>query len=258
MHFYEKIIREALAHELDSSILVVCGTGGDAKILRDIGFRNVTITNLDEDRTEGIDPYPWARQDAEQLTYPDESFDWVIEDAGLHHCASPHKALIEMYRVCRKGILVLEARDSVVMRTAIALGFVPQFEQIAVALVGYGYGGVRNSSIPNFIYRWTEREVGKTLESAFPHHEHDIRYFYGLRIPNYRMVMFSPAKRAATWMLSNALRVVNVVARRQGNHFGWVARKSGRLKPWMEADGLHLRRDYPLGMDPKKYRGYRE
>lgn len=258
MHFYEKVIRKALTQELDSSILVVCGTGGDAKILRAIGFKNVTVTNLDEDRTDGIAPYQWDRQDAEHLTYSDGSFDWVIEDAGLHHCTSPHKALIEMYRVCRKGVLALEARDSVTMRVAIALGFVPAFEQIAVALSGYRYGGVRNSSIPNFIYRWTEREVVKTLESAYPHHTHEVQFFYGLRIPNYRMVMFSPLRRVATWLLSHSLRIVNIIARRQGNHFGWVARKTGQLKPWMESNGTHLRRDYDMGMDPKKYRGYRE
>lgn len=258
MHFYEKVIREVLAQNVNDSVLVVCGTGGDAKILRDVGFHDVTVTNLEEDRTEGIAPFNWARQDAEALTYPDGSFDWVLVDAGLHHCASPHKAMLEMYRVCRKGILVLEARDSLVMRIAIALGFVPQYEQIAVALTGYKYGGVRGSSIPNYIYRWTEREVLKTLETWAPHQVHEVRFFYGLRIPNYRMVMFSPVRRMATWVLAHGLRVVNVVARRQGNHFGWVAYKTGRLKPWMEADGLHLRRDYDMGMDPKKYQGYRE
>lgn len=240
---------------LNDSILVVCGTGGDAKIFRDIGFTNVTISNLDKDRTDGIAPYEWVREDAEQLSYSDNSFDWVIEDAGLHHCASPHKALTEMYRVCRKGIIALEARDSTAMRGAIALGLVPQFELIGVAIAGFG---LRDTPIPNYIYRWSEREVHKTLESAYPQHIHDIDFFYGLRIPNYRMVMFSPMRRAATWVLSHGLRAVNLIARRQGNHFGWVARKTGLLKPWMEADGTHLRRDYDMGMDPKKYRGYRE
>jgi len=179
----------------------------------------------------------------------------VIEDAGLHHCASPHKALIEMYRVCRKGILALEARDSLVMRSAVALDLVPQFELIAVALAGFG---LRDTPIPNYIYRWTEREVRKTLESAYPHHVHDIEFFYGLRVPNYRLSMLSWPKRVATWGLSQGLRGFNLIARRQGNHFGWVAKKTGQLKPWMESDGIRMRRDYDIGMDPKKYRGYHE
>lgn len=255
MHFYEKIIRATLSNHLNDSILVVCGTGGDAKIFRDIGFTNVTISNLDKDRTEGISPYDWVRQDAERMTFADNSFDWVIEDAGLHHCASPHKALVEMYRVCRKGILALEARDSLAMRCAVSLNLVPEHELIAVKLAGFG---LRDTPIPNYIYRWSEREVRKTLESAYPQYAHDIKFFYGLRIPNYRMSMLSPVKRVATWAMSHGLRLANVVARRQGNHFGWMALKTGRLKPWMQQDGIHMRDDYDLGMDAKKYTGYRE
>lgn len=255
MHFYEKMIRTTLLDYRNDSILVVCGTGGDAKILRELGFSNVTISNLDTDRTEGVAPYHWTREDAERLSFPDNSFDWVIEDAGLHHCASPHKALTEMYRVCRKGILALEARDSLVMRTAILLSLVPQFELIAVALGG---SGLRDTSIPNFIYRWTETEVRKTLEAAYPQHDHEIQFHYGLRIPNYRLSMLSFPKRVATWTLAHGLKLFNILARKQGNHFGWVALKTGRLKPWMIEDGRRMRLDYDIGMDPKKYQGYRE
>lgn len=259
MHFYEKVIRDSIvAQHLDDSILVVCGTDDDAKVLRSIGFRDATITNLEDDRTAGIPPYKWAREDAENLSYADNSFDWVLVDAGLHHCSSPHKALLEMYRVCRKGLLALEARDSLAMRLAVSLKLAPQFEQIAVALNDYKMGGFRGGTIPNHIYRWTEREVRKTLETGAPHHVHDVRFYYGLRVPNYRIVMFSPVRRVVTWVLSQILRVVNLVARRQGNHFGWVARKTGQLKPWMETDGLHLRRDFKDEMDTTKYRGYFE
>jgi len=255
MHFYEQVIRQGLSDHLQDSILVACGTGGDAKILRSIGFTNVTITNLDKDRTDGIAPFTWKREDAEALSFPDGSFDWVLVDAGLHHCASPHKAFTEMYRVCRKGALVLEARDSLVMRLAVKLGLVPEWEQIAVALTG---AGLRAGPIPNYIYRWTEREVWKTLESAYPNHAHRLRFFYGMRVPNYRLSMLSPPKRVATLALSYALKAFNLVARRQGNHLGWIAYKTGQLKPWMLPDGLHMRPDYDIGMDPRKYSGYRE
>ncbi len=57
--------------------------------------------------------------------------------AGLHHCGSPHRALLEMYRVARKAAVVFEARDSLMMRSAVALGFTNDFELEAVSSEGY-------------------------------------------------------------------------------------------------------------------------
>jgi ubiquinone/menaquinone biosynthesis C-methylase UbiE len=62
--------------------------------------------------------------DAERLTYGDGSFDVVIAHAGLHHCHSPHRALLEMYRVARKAAIAFESRDSRLIRTAVRLGLV--------------------------------------------------------------------------------------------------------------------------------------
>ena len=93
------------------------------------------------------------------LTYDDESFDLAVISAGLHHCASPHRALLELYRVAGKGVLALEARDSAFMRAALRLGVVDEYELTAVADNDFASGGVRNSPVPNYVYRWTEREV---------------------------------------------------------------------------------------------------
>jgi hypothetical protein len=86
----------------------------------------------------------------------------------LHHCASPHRALLEMYRVARKAAAVFEARDSLMMRSAIALGFTGDFELEAVSGEGYESGGLNNGPIPNSNFRWTEREVVETIRAADP------------------------------------------------------------------------------------------
>jgi hypothetical protein len=72
--------------------------------------------------------------------------------AGLHHCASPHRALLERYRVARKAVLVFEARDSLMVRTAVALAS-SDFELEAVSGEGYESGGLNNGPIPNLGYR---------------------------------------------------------------------------------------------------------
>lgn len=47
--------------------------------------------------------FPVVYQDMESLTYKDNTFDIVHCVNALDHCANPHKAIKEMYRVCKIG-----------------------------------------------------------------------------------------------------------------------------------------------------------
>lgn len=50
----------------------------------------------------------WSQENAESLTFPDESFDYVLIKEALHHLPRPWLALYEAFRVCRKGVILLE------------------------------------------------------------------------------------------------------------------------------------------------------
>jgi ubiquinone/menaquinone biosynthesis C-methylase UbiE len=107
MSFYERVISQLLATaelKRSDSVLAVCAGKTDRDVLMKFGFENATISNLDEELSEpgAFGPYPWAHADVEELPFADESFDSVIVHAGLHHCRSPHRGLLEMYRVARK------------------------------------------------------------------------------------------------------------------------------------------------------------
>ena len=78
----------------EMSVLVVCGGEADRDVFLGLGFGDVTISNLAGGSDEAVRPYRWAVEDAEQLSYDDESFDLVAVSGGLHHCRSPHRALI--------------------------------------------------------------------------------------------------------------------------------------------------------------------
>src|SRR6266705_3058727 len=170
--FYGRIIKDLLARGIvkpDMSVLVVCGGEIDKRIFQQLGFTAVTISNLDTRMTgQEFAPYNWSCQDAEALAFPDNSFDVVVVCAGLHHCYSPHRALLEIYRVARRCAMALEARDGFLSRIAVRLGVVDEYELTAVIGNNYAFGGVKNSSVPNYIYRWTEREVVKTIASYAP------------------------------------------------------------------------------------------
>jgi SAM-dependent methyltransferase len=235
---YDETLRQLIgANTISTSdkVLVVCGGPYDADVLGEIGFKSVTLSNLDGSYAGHNADYVWERQDTENLTYGDGQFDVAMVHAGLHHCASPHRALLEMYRVAHKAVVVFEARDSLMVRTAVALGFASDFELEAVSGEGYESGGLNNGPIPNLAFRWTEREVIKTIRAADPAHVERIEFFYGLRLPTLRFEhVNAPAKRIALKLMAPAVKVFAKLFPKQGNQFGFAIIKTGRLRDWLE------------------------
>jgi SAM-dependent methyltransferase len=210
-------------------LLVVCGGPVDRDTLVAVGFTDVVITNLDERMTgDEYTPYQWHREDAEALSAADDSVDWGLVHHGLHHCASPHRALAELLRVGRKGAIVFEARDSLVVRAGVRLGLVEEYEVTAVAANDGRWGGVGNGPVPNHVYRWTEREVRKTVRSLLPAHEHDIRFAYGLKVPADRL-----GSRQVVRVAQALAPIAERLAPRQGNQFAFVVAKNVRPQPWL-------------------------
>ena len=199
--FYSSVLQAAeSANVIDPTmrVLVVAGGGYDRDILLARAYREVTISNVDPrvDASGDYAPYTWSYQNAESLSFDADSFDVVVVHAGLHHCHSPHRALAEMYRVARRAVVLVEARDSLLVRLAARLGFTDDYEVEAVVANGYVAGGVANSPVPNYVYRWTERELEKFVRALDPTGAPQLRYVYGLRLPFQRLAMHrNPAKR---------------------------------------------------------------
>lgn len=241
--FYRRVLERLLEEgvlDREMSILVVAGGSADRDAFRSLGFQHVTISNVDESvAAEELAPYEWNYQDAENLTYPDGSFDAAVVSAGLHHCRSPHRALLELYRVARVTAIALESRDSSLMRLAVRLGAVDEYELAAVAAHGLESGGVANTSTPNYVYRWSEREVEKTVASFAPHVRHRIRFFREFELPE-ALVEIDRGVRSD--LLRFAAPVVTLITRvlpRQANLFAFVIEKPrlpDDLQPWMRLE----------------------
>ena len=255
--FYDETLRQLLDAGTISTgdkVLVVCGGSYDADVLKGLGFQSVTLSNLDGSYAGHNADYVWERQNTENLTYADGQFDIVMVHAGLHHCASPHRALLEMYRVARKAVVAFEARDSLMMRAAVSLGFTGDFELEAVSGENYESGGLNNGPIPNLAFRWTEREVIKTIRAVDPAHVEAIDFFYGLRLPTLRFEhVHAPAKRIALKLMAPAVTAFVKLFPKQGNQFGFVIAKTGRLRDWMEERDGKLR----LSAEKAERRGQR-
>lgn len=185
--FYQKTINSLLrANVLHTKmrILIVCGNDIDRDVLLQSGFSDVVISNLDTRITgDEFSPFMWSFQDAENLTFEDDSFDFAIVHDGLHHCHSPHRALLEMYRVTRKGLLLFEPYDNLFTRLGVLLRFGQDYEHAAVFDNDCAFGGVCNTEIPNYVHRWTSREIVKTICAFAPYGHHDFTFIHKLRIP---------------------------------------------------------------------------
>jgi SAM-dependent methyltransferase len=245
--FYEDVLRRLLADGTVSRgmrVLVVCGGAYDRDVLVRLGLRDVTIANLDERmRGDEFAPYGWSFEDAEQLTYPDDAFDAVIAHSGLHHCRSPHRALCEMYRVARRVALVFEPYDGPLARVAVRLGFGQEYELAAVADNGMTHGGLRNTEIPNFVYRWTEAEVRKVVRSYAPVGRQRFAFYYATRVPWRRLRMLrSRVLLGATVAALPLVRLASLLAPRLANNFAFLVVKPAvpaDLHPWLTTrDGV--------------------
>jgi len=246
----DELLRTGVMHT-DMDILVVCGGELDRAVLAACGFRRVVISNIEPDGDPArFAPYSWAYQDAEDLTYPDGWFDFCLVHSGLHHCYSPHRAMLEMYRVSRAGLLLFEPYDNLLTRVGVKLRFGQEYEHAGVYCNQCDRGGVANTPIPNYVYRWTQREIVKTIHCGAPYARHHIRFIHKMRIPwtqlrERRSRLLYHAVRLA----QPALKVVEACAPRQSNNFAALVLKPdlpGALHPWLrqEGDGVRLDTDW--------------
>jgi len=258
-------VRSSGTVSANSKILVVAGGANDRSALTTCEFTNVVISNLD-DRMTGSEfaPYSWSYQDAEALAYDDEEFDFCIVHSGLHHCRSPHAALLEMHRVARRGLIVFEPHDSITTKLGLRLGVGQTFEHAAVFYNDFAYGGLRNSPVPNYVYRFTAHEIEKTITTAFPFGKHDFRFHFRNRIPSNQlkarnnklpylaMKLLSPLVEALGRrfpQMSNNFAVVILKPTLPDELFPWLRpgdRAIGVDEEWFASRYSRQRKDVPL------------
>jgi ubiquinone/menaquinone biosynthesis C-methylase UbiE len=152
----------------DSSILVLCaGEGNEGSVLCDLGYRNVTVSDIsDAGVAEAVNRDKRLRGlvlNAERADVPDNSFDILVVQDGLHHLQSPVGGFTEMLRIARTAVLFLEPHDAIIGRAI-------------------GTKWEKNGDAVNYVFRWTKRLVQdvassylgpdsfKNLSFSFCHH----------------------------------------------------------------------------------------
>ena len=179
----------------------------------------------------------------------------MVVHAALHHCNSPHRALLEMYRVAKKGILSIESKDSYLMKIALKFNLTYRYELPAVYFNDMEFGGLANTNIPNFIYRWTEDEIHKVLNCYAPYAKHKINFYYGFSTSEYK-----PENFYKKLLLIFIRFILKFVPLSQGNLFGFFIEKPNLSKesfPWIKIINKRINLDKEwLKMNFKSKKNY--
>ena len=218
--FYKNQIINNIKNK-DSKILVLGAGQLDNQVFTELNYTNVTFTNIENSVEKNLNYF----SNIHEIKLKDNSYDYCVAHACIHHSSKPHMAILELYRVSSKGVLCIEARDSILSRLACRFKFSEDYELSAVKKNKIT-GGVDNTSIPNFVYRWTEREVLKLLNSYKPEIIHKINFDYGhhLKFTNSKLILI-------------LFKLFFFVFKKQQNLFSFfIIKDKNKIKyhPWIE------------------------
>ncbi|WP_435163273.1 class I SAM-dependent methyltransferase [Candidatus Pelagibacter bacterium nBUS_25] len=245
--FYERMINDIILDK-KSTILVVGATKYDSDIFQKNGFSNVTISNLDS--STDYSPHKHSLQDLRKINYQNQSFEYVVANACIHHTSKPHEAILEMYRVSKNGIIVIEGNDSNLIKITNFLNLSQEYELSAVINDDYSHdkGGVDNSFIPNFVYRWTKREIYKLISSYEPQYTHKINFFYNSDFGGYKNVKKTSIIKPILYILEILAKLYFIIFSSEKNLFCFfINKKEKKLKEWLKIDSknkIQLNKEY--------------
>ena len=106
----------------------------------------------------------FSKQNAEKLEFDDDTFDYVLIKETLHHLPRPWLAIYEAYRVCKKGVIIIEPNDLFHYGNFGNMIFLKFKNLIKKLLKKEIYLDEYNfESVGNFIYTINKRELEKFL-----------------------------------------------------------------------------------------------
>ena len=142
---------QALATDISDKLL---------KIGKDIGFIN-----------------EYKKENAESLSFKDEEFDYVLIKEAFHHFPRPWLALYEAFRVCKKGVILIEPNDQKTDKVKKRSKLIKYLYNFYKSIKGLSFNKDCYSfeEVGNFIYTTNTRELEKFLLGMHYRHIGTIR-----------------------------------------------------------------------------------
>jgi ubiquinone/menaquinone biosynthesis C-methylase UbiE len=173
-------LADEMAYRLFTPLLPICQarpgstwlTIGDGKFGTDAKFLLLNGQDaLASDLAEPLLKYAYEKkfipgytlENAEKLTFADNSFDYVLCKESYHHFPRPYIALYEMLRVARKGVVLIEPQD-MALQMPLLLAFLNLGDVFFPNYVNQIYKNRYSfEEVGNFVYKVSRREVEKVV-----------------------------------------------------------------------------------------------
>ncbi len=120
---------------------------------------DISDTLLREACDGGLIP-DFRKENAESLSFADESFDYVLCKESYHHFPQPMKALYEMLRVTRRAVIMIEPNDQTLVRGGVAT-LSRMLKDAVKRLLGKRIDYHNFESSGNYAYAISRREMEK-------------------------------------------------------------------------------------------------
>ena len=137
-----------------SVLIASCGTGLDVHYLRKYYDPDFTVSDLSEESVQMTlklnKNIQGGVEDNENLSFADDSFDYVFIAASLHHLPRPLVGLYELIRVARYGVIVIEPNDSWLTRLATHFKLATEVEEAG-----------------NYVYRFSAWDIKRISRALF-------------------------------------------------------------------------------------------
>lgn len=139
--------------------------GHDANYLIENGVQNVIASDISDEflavsKEVGI-VEQYSAENAENLSFENNSIDYILCKETYHHFPRPYAALYEMIRVAKKGIVIIEPQDPI-MKMPFLLFMNNVLEKIKHGLVNKIWKNrFSYEAVGNFVYKVSEREMEK-------------------------------------------------------------------------------------------------
>ena len=205
--------------------LVVCGgVGGEGTYLANRGCQSVVVSDFSAHALEICarrDPRLRTLQlNAEALDLPDNSFDVVLVQDGLHELRRPVLGLTEMLRVARRAVAVIEPHGGIVARM---LGTVWERHE--------GDDGTGGSG-KNYVFRWNARLFSDVARSYLLDEAKDVNVirFWDHNVTIRRVADLAGGGRRGLLAARTTYGVLDGVLPWMGNAMVGIVTKSMALK----------------------------
>ena len=141
------------------------GNGADGHFLEQKGCQvmcsDISDAILDTAKRIGFIKQ-YSKENAEKLSFADDSFDYVLCKESFHHFPRPYIALYEMLRVAKKGVVLMEPNDPV-LKMPMLMWLCNVLDRFAPALLKKLWKNRYSfEDVGNFVYKISEREIIKS------------------------------------------------------------------------------------------------